>query len=300
MLEAFILVMMRNTLLRQALMKPLSSGMWEIKRNLQGLKGIRIGLLAFILVMMRNYLLQEAMITALSSGMWEIKRNLQGLKGIRVMFQAFILVIMRNYLLRQAMIKLLSSGMWEIKRKLQRLKGIRVMFQAFILVMMRNYLLQEASIKPLSSGMWESSNARIARLKGHTDYVNSVHFSHDAKYLASGSWDNTIILWDVGNKTQVATLKGHTHWVRSVHFSHDAEIPCFREASITLLSSGMWEIKRKLQGLKGIRVPFIAFILVLMRNTLLLEALITPFACGEKCLMRMKKLGYLFTDLEGL
>ena len=78
--------MTRNTLLRQALMKPSSSGMWEIKRKLQGLKGIRVMFIAFILAMMRNYWLQEAGIIPLSSGMWEIKRKLQDLKGIRVLF----------------------------------------------------------------------------------------------------------------------------------------------------------------------------------------------------------------------
>jgi WD40 repeat protein len=32
-------------------------------------------------------------------------------------------------------------------------------------------------------------------LKGHSDYVISVAFSPDGKTLASGSRDNTIILW---------------------------------------------------------------------------------------------------------
>ena len=132
---------------------------------------------------------------------------------------------MRNILLRQAGITPSSSGMWEIKSHLQRLKGIRIMFIAFILVLMRNYLLQEALDKTITPlGCEKLKRKDLLRLKGHTDYVRSVHFSYDAKLLASGSLDKTIILWDVGNQKPLATLKGHTSYVfHSVHFSHDAK-----------------------------------------------------------------------------
>jgi len=33
--------------------------------------------------------------------------------------------------------------------------------------------------------------------EGHTHYVNSVCFSPDGKYIAIGSSDNTIKLWDI-------------------------------------------------------------------------------------------------------
>ena len=38
------------------------------------------------------------------------------------------------------------------------------------------------------------------------------------KYLASGSSDNTVRIWDVSTQQQVAELTGHTDWVRSVAF----------------------------------------------------------------------------------
>ncbi len=32
---------------------------------------------------------------------------------------------------------------------------------------------------------------------GHISYVNSIAFSPDGKYLASGSYDNTVKLWNI-------------------------------------------------------------------------------------------------------
>ena len=34
----------------------------------------------------------------------------------------------------------------------------------------------------------------------------------------TGSWDNTVRIWDVASQQQVAQLTGHTGWVTSVAF----------------------------------------------------------------------------------
>ncbi|AOY79500.2 AAA-like domain-containing protein [Moorena producens JHB] len=61
-----------------------------------------------------------------------------------------------------------------------------------------------------------------AVLRGHQSRVNSVAFSHDAKTLATASFDNTARIWDKkGN--QIAVLRGHQSRVNSVAFSHDAK-----------------------------------------------------------------------------
>ena len=67
------------------------------------------------------------------------------------------------------------------------------------------------------------ANPRLAAfLQGHTDLVSSVAFSPDGKTLASGSRDNTVILWDVSNPrapVPLGTPLDNTSWTYAVAFS---------------------------------------------------------------------------------
>ena len=58
-------------------------------------------------------------------------------------------------------------------------------------------------------------------LTGHSDVVAAVAFSADGNYLASGSDDKTIKIWDVASKKCVATLTGHSDYIETVAFSPD-------------------------------------------------------------------------------
>ena len=61
--------------------------------------------------------------------------------------------------------------------------------------------------------IFQSNPGLIQVLLGHTDWVNVVAVSPDGKLLASGSWDDTVDLWDISNPAfpvKLPTLTGHT------------------------------------------------------------------------------------------
>ena len=62
----------------------------------------------------------------------------------------------------------------------------------------------------------------LRTLAGHTNAVYSVAFSPDGSKIVSGSFDNTIRLWDAATGQQIGSpLNCHTYKVESVAFSPD-------------------------------------------------------------------------------
>jgi WD40 repeat protein len=59
-------------------------------------------------------------------------------------------------------------------------------------------------------------------LVGHKNRVRSVSFSPNKTLLASGSYDNNLILWDLSQDTK-HILEGHSKQIRSVAFSYDGK-----------------------------------------------------------------------------
>ncbi|KAK4652844.1 HNWD NOD-like receptor pc4 [Podospora pseudocomata] len=78
------------------------------------------------------------------------------------------------------------------------------------------------SVQSVASSL-NSTRSCTQTLKGHRDWVTSVAISPDSKWVASGSPDNTIKIWDAATGSCTQTLEGHGHMVTSVAISPDSK-----------------------------------------------------------------------------
>lgn len=84
-----------------------------------------------------------------------------------------------------------------------------------------------------------ATGEKIRVYKGHKNDINSVAFSPDGKSILTGSYDNTIKLWDTKSDAEKMTLKGHAGWVYSVKFSNDGSMALSSSADNT---ARLWSI----------------------------------------------------------
>lgn len=61
-------------------------------------------------------------------------------------------------------------------------------------------------------------------LEGHHGTISSLVFSADAQFIASGSWDNTVRLWDAEKGLPLHTFDMHTDTIDAVAFNPDSTI----------------------------------------------------------------------------
>ncbi len=95
--------------------------------------------------------------------------------------------------------------------------------------------------------LWNSARGiEIGTLEGHERGVYTLAYSPDTNILASGSWDETVRLWDVDARKEIATLR-HPGGIRSVAFSFYKPIMASRGWDGTVL---IWDVSPFVTPLK--------------------------------------------------
>ncbi|MDJ0596809.1 MAG: hypothetical protein QNJ72_43745 [Pleurocapsa sp. MO_226.B13] len=72
---------------------------------------------------------------------------------------------------------------------------------------------------------------------GHEDSVYSVAFSPDGQYIASGSADKTVRLWNIKGKQIGKPFEAHKYGVSSIAFSPDSKYLITGSSLGTVLSN---------------------------------------------------------------
>jgi WD40 repeat protein len=89
-------------------------------------------------------------------------------------------------------------------------------------------------------------------LSGHVGYVWRLTFSPDGRYLATGSWDSTIKVWDLkalakDPKAEPVTLRGHAGVIYGLAFSPDGRLASgsgsTRHGEVKVWDATLWENK---------------------------------------------------------
>ena len=85
---------------------------------------------------------------------------------------------------------------------------------------------------------------QVTVLGGHTGYIKSIAISSDNQYIISGSYDNTVRIWNIKKKRQKIVLTGHENNVISIAITYDNKyvISCSKDKTIRVWNP----LKRKL------------------------------------------------------
>ena len=84
------------------------------------------------------------------------------------------------------------------------------------------------------------TGAMTGKLRAHEDRITGIAFSPDQRLLASGSWDNTVRIWNLSDlNASPRTLTGHTDAIMGVAFAPDGNVLYSRSFDGTIIE---WDV----------------------------------------------------------
>jgi WD40 repeat protein len=114
----------------------------------------------------------------------------------------------------------------------------------------RELICVEQEIPLLISERSKGWGSWVQVLEGHNSAVVSVAYSPDGKLIASGSWDQTVRVWNAATGTLQHTLTGHNRSVYSVGFSPDGKhiASCSSDQTVRVWDAATGTLQHTLTG----------------------------------------------------
>ncbi len=90
----------------------------------------------------------------------------------------------------------------------------------------------------------------LAQFHGHMDYINSVAYSPDGHFIASGGTDSTIHIWDLRERREKAVMRRHHNSIFEVSFSPDGRrlASAGMDQTVVVWDTQEWRELRVLRG----------------------------------------------------
>ncbi|MDW3211832.1 MAG: caspase family protein [Reichenbachiella sp.] len=115
---------------------------------------------------------------------------------------------------------------------------------------MKNFLIVLAFLVSVNSGFAQEYPLETVIQRGHRAAVRTVVYSPDGKFIATGSRDNSIKLWEVSTGREIRTFLGHINPVNIVAFDPSGRwlASGSSDNSIIIWEVATGKIKQKIEG----------------------------------------------------